>query len=983
LSFKEVPPDTNEKKLKEKESVEDDRGQKLSGRDPPATTVIEEPEKEVIQMSSSTAASVAKLKEIMQGKSKNNEAKQAQKIELKRRLEETKRQIEQKRLKLEALIVAKEREEKRVRSSSDPATEPSTDIAGIHHYRTTVALPPQPSLVQIPKPEGSHPTGCDLPIIIASLLQSTSKLEEPVFKFTVSDESATFNMNLLRQNNFDLEELLNRTKSVTSYGSEFKSVEELTPLLQRHPRWTELKKKLSEGAIFPTKELEESTRIQDLRAMKQRGNHKSARTHEDHLAVAFTKEVEKGWNLILPESEAFNIPHLELAPMGVADQLGISATGEFVSKLRVTHDLSFAQAVSGESLNSRVNKEELEPCMFGHTLLRLVHHIVYLRSKYPTKKIWLRKEDFKSAYRRMHLNAKTAFQTSVRVKLKGKFYILVSLRLPFGGSPCPSDFCLISDVITDTINDLLACDDWDPREIKSDYVEKIPEPRPLPDNIPYAQARDLSVSLDDQPSAKADCFVDDIMSITVDEGDNLLRLATAPCTVIHAIGHSATGETHLKRQDLISEEKNVAEGAPEEEKICLGWTFNTRRLTVALPSHKYEAWDNQVKNIISAKSIKFKLLESILGRLENVAIIVVMFGHFLNNIRSLQIKAMATQHNQKLSKNAIREFELSRKFLARAHRGVSMNNIVFRKPTRIYIGDASEHGLGGMCVQSGKAWRFLIPPKLRGRAHINLLEFLIQVVSIWIDIHQANVKEHDCLLAMGDNTTAAGWCKRTNFREKTEGDQEWIVKQQVARKLANLVLDSDSVLYTQWFKGSWNLVTDSLSRDVHFLSPDLHAKFLHKTVPKQLPPNFQIAALPEEISSFITSTLRQLPVKKQRLKPQKISELALSKLGRLSSAELGSQDPCIWMDLTLSRNISSLLPSLTPFEPVPSLQEITQVWWKAQSKPPSHMWRRPLGQTTGLTRDWTQTARPVSCSTNCQEPTEIKTSQERNKRPSP
>jgi hypothetical protein len=211
LSFKEVPPDTDKKKLVEKESVEDDRGQKLPGRDPPATTVIEESGKEAIQMSSSTAASVAKLKEIMQGKSKNDGGKQAQKIELKRRLEETKRQIEQKRLKLEALIVAKEREEKRARSSSDPATEPSTDIAGIHHYQTEVALPPQPLLVQIPKPEGSHPTGCDLPIIIASLLQSTSKLEEPVFKFTVLDESAAFNMNLLQQNNFDLEALLNRT----------------------------------------------------------------------------------------------------------------------------------------------------------------------------------------------------------------------------------------------------------------------------------------------------------------------------------------------------------------------------------------------------------------------------------------------------------------------------------------------------------------------------------------------------------------------------------------------------------------------------------------------------------------------------------------------------------------------------------------------------------------------------------------------------
>ena len=116
--------------------------------------------------------------------------------------------------------------------------------------------------------------------------------------------------------------------------------------------------------------------------------------------------------------------------------------------------------------------------MFGHTFLRVIHHIVYLRRKYPNKIIWLRKEDFKSAYRRLHLNAKTAMKSAVRVKLKGTYYILVSLRLPFGGAPCPSDFCLVSDVITDTINDLLASKTWNPKEIKSEYTKNIPAPRP-------------------------------------------------------------------------------------------------------------------------------------------------------------------------------------------------------------------------------------------------------------------------------------------------------------------------------------------------------------------------------------------------------------------------------------------------------------------------------------------------------------------------
>ena len=90
--------------------------------------------------------------------------------------------------------------------------------------------------------------------------------------------------------------------------------------------------------------------------MKKRGKHKSAEKYEEHLSFDFKKEVEKGWIVLLPDEETTNIPSLELAPMGVADQLGISATGEFVSKLRITHDLSFPQIVSGESVNSRVEK---------------------------------------------------------------------------------------------------------------------------------------------------------------------------------------------------------------------------------------------------------------------------------------------------------------------------------------------------------------------------------------------------------------------------------------------------------------------------------------------------------------------------------------------------------------------------------------------------------------------------------------------------
>ena len=150
----------------------------------------------------------------------------------------------------------------------------------------------------------------------------------------------------------------------------------------------------------------------------------------------------------------------------------------------------------------------------------------------------------------------------------------------------------------------------------------------------------------------------------------------------------------------------------------------------------------------------------------------------------------------------------------------------------------------------------------------------------------------------------------------------------MTRKLANLILDSDSVLHNQWYKGIWNVVTDSLSRDVHLFSNTLHVSFLQKTIAKQLPPNFQIVPLPEKISSFIILTLQQLPVKQKRLNTQKASELAHSKLGNHVYTELTSQDPCIWMDSVLSKKISSFLPLFTPYEHAPSLQEITDIWWK-------------------------------------------------------
>ena len=65
---------------------------------------------------------------------------------------------------------------------------------------------------------------------------------------------------------------------------------------------------------------------------------------------------------------------------------------------------------------------------------------------------------------------------------------------------------------------------------------------------------------------------------------------------------------------------------------------------------------------------------------------------------------------------------------------------------------------------------------LMSRAHINTLEYLAQIIAMWIDILEHKVKKEDCVLTMGDNTRAMGWLRKSNFRQKDESNCSWSVK---------------------------------------------------------------------------------------------------------------------------------------------------------------------------------------------------------------
>jgi hypothetical protein len=69
---------------------------------------------------------------------------------------------------------------------------------------------------------------------------------------------------------------------------------------------------------------------------------------------------------------------------------------------------------------------------------------------------------------------------------------------------------------------------------------------------------------------------------------------------------------------------------------------------------------------------------------------------------------------------------------------------------------------------------------------------------------------------MIDNTSAAGWVRKSNFSELQDGSEEskldMKIKRILARKLASIILDADSCLYSQLFPGNKNNVADCCSR---------------------------------------------------------------------------------------------------------------------------------------------------------------------------
>ena len=762
------------------------------------------------------------------------------------------------------------------------------------------------------------------------------------FAFELSLEAAHKNFCILRQYGSIGEAIKQNQNSPIVPGSEFRPASQLEPVLHLHPNWPEFKRLINEGSDWPVANISEDDRKADVREALNFGNHKGAKLNYHLLRTLIEDDVTHGYSLPLPLDKIHLLPGILLAPMNIVEQDTIDDRGNTIPKYRLTHDQSFKfERGSNTSLNSRLRQDELHPCYFGWVIHRLINWIVSARRKHPNRRILATKVDFKSAYRRLHLHHRIAQQSCTQIPEDG--IALMALRLTFGGAACPFEWSIISETICDLATAIAHDSNWDPSTLFAPDQDLVPPPELLPDDIPFAPGKELIVNVEVDERGTHEMYLDDLIGLTIDipNTDNRARAERAPLLAIHTCARPVLAQEPTPRETMAAKRKLKAEAGLTEVKMILGWKWDLRQLIISLPFNKYTSWSAGLLTMITEGTVTTAHLETTIGRLGHLALVIPFVHHFLSRLRELHTRASrGKRHSTQIPPNCIADLKLMNFFLSKAHEGVDMNQIAFRRPTHVYRSDSCPAGLGGYS-HLGFAWRFYLPDDLLFRASNNLLEHIAAIITPWVDILAGRLKRGDCTLSMTDSTTSKGWLRKTNFLEDADLVQA-SVRIQVAREHAMRYMNHEIRDYSQWFPGIENNVADALSREMDLSDDDL-TTLLRLSFPTQIPTNFVIVPLPNEIVSWLTSLLQQMPVNERFREEHTRTTLGHGTDGISTASPPDSNTTHTSHPFLDNRKSNLSEPSPSPSETLDLRETLQLPWLSRQSNVPSVTWSRPFG----------------------------------------
>ena len=127
---------------------------------------------------------------------------------------------------------------------------------------------------------------------------------------------------------------------------------------------------------------------------------------------------------------------------------------------------------------------------------------------------------------------------------------------------------------------------------------------------------------------KADVYIDDTVTVSLDSEENDPEAAAAVPLAIHILGRPLISDEPIAQTDLMCLRKLMAEGRLVEIKNTLGWDIDTRNFCLCLPTHKFKAWHKSIDTILQAGSTSHSHLDTLIGRLTHVSVVMPYILHF-------------------------------------------------------------------------------------------------------------------------------------------------------------------------------------------------------------------------------------------------------------------------------------------------------------------------------------------------------------------
>jgi hypothetical protein len=243
-----------------------------------------------------------------------------------------------------------------------------------------------------------------------------------------------------------------------------------------------------------------------------------------------------------------------------------------------------------------------------------------------------------------------------------------------------------------------------------------------------------------------------------------------------------------------------------------------------------------------------------------------------------------------------------------------MNLITYRRPSYLCWSDACPEGIVGF-DHTGWAWRLKIPEKYQVfmKNKNNCLEFIASIITIWQAIIQGRTTEEES-----------------------------------SRKFVDIMISSNTCVYSQHIPGISNRIADALSSRFDLSDEDL-TSFLNSFPDSQVQSSYKLCPVHPDICSWMTYWLQKCSVMKELQKIQKTKRLECGDNGWSTQNLSDFHMMCGCQACSENIRLTSLEPSQPPSGEENFLSRTKKAWLLQQSKRPWQNRVRSLGQTWGTT----------------------------------